>query len=346
MCLMIAVLGHSQEFPVIFYHNREEFYDRPTTNIGLEKKTGLICGRDLRANGTWMGLNTQTGAFSMLVNVRDNLKRPEGVRSRGEIVEGVLLPDNKNRDPHEEKSNGDVKNRKKEGHAPVAYSMISSPCLWDAIEESMIKEKSHMKAKVVFECSVPVKGEWKKHAVEIKKGVFARSNESCIDLNETKWQKTKFAQKAIEERLSKIPVGVAGLEGAEMIVRAITDVMASSNTHFKPPEGVIERSTMTPEQEAICHTGPFIRGEDLGWDKYGTRCQAALVLSRSAETAFYFYRNTEGRYKHANLQGLPWGIFAAPKPKGDQLVRRTNQNPRAAGQTLGTSCFTLPCTTC
>eukprot|EP00954_Amorphochlora_amoebiformis_P007072 550270-Amorphochlora_amoeboformis.AAC.1 len=60
-----------------------------------------------------MGLNTQTGAFSMLVNVRDNLKRPEGVRSRGEIVEGVLLPDNKNRDPHEEKSNGDVKNRKK-----------------------------------------------------------------------------------------------------------------------------------------------------------------------------------------------------------------------------------------
>lgn len=87
MCLIAFAIGASQRWPLVVAANRDEFLNRPTaplarwhTDAGKE----VISGRDLRAGGTWLGLNPG-GRVAMLTNVRE--PHPvAGERSRGELV--------------------------------------------------------------------------------------------------------------------------------------------------------------------------------------------------------------------------------------------------------------------
>lgn len=87
MCLIAFAIGASPRWPLVVAANRDEFLNRPTaplarwhTDAGKE----VISGRDLRAGGTWLGLNPG-GRMAMLTNVRE--PHPvAGERSRGELV--------------------------------------------------------------------------------------------------------------------------------------------------------------------------------------------------------------------------------------------------------------------
>lgn len=84
MCLALVKIDEKDRFPLIIMHNRDEFKDRPT-QAAERKKSGLICGQDLRHGGTWLALN-EARMFALLTNIWTN-ENIEGLLSRGDIVE-------------------------------------------------------------------------------------------------------------------------------------------------------------------------------------------------------------------------------------------------------------------
>src|SRR3972149_2161482 len=60
MCTLIAMLGTVPGYPLVVAMNRDEFYDRPSLPPELrEGARRIVCPRDERADGTWIGVNAE-----------------------------------------------------------------------------------------------------------------------------------------------------------------------------------------------------------------------------------------------------------------------------------------------
>ena len=71
MCLIFLSFNQHPDYPLIIAANRDEFYDRPASSIGLwPEYPNILAGKDLTGGGTWLGV-TKSGYFSMLTNYRD-----------------------------------------------------------------------------------------------------------------------------------------------------------------------------------------------------------------------------------------------------------------------------------
>ena len=58
MCLIVLAWRVRPDFPLIVAANRDEFHARPAQRAGFWKdRPGILGGRDLEANGTWMGVS-------------------------------------------------------------------------------------------------------------------------------------------------------------------------------------------------------------------------------------------------------------------------------------------------
>lgn len=91
MCLIFISFNDHPTYKLVVAANRDEFYHRKTAPAQYWiDHPGILGGRDLEAGGTWLGV-TRKGRISMVTNYRDlkniNLHAP----SRGELVTGSLL---------------------------------------------------------------------------------------------------------------------------------------------------------------------------------------------------------------------------------------------------------------
>ena len=90
MCLIFFSLKQHPTFKLIVAANRDEFYNRKTAEADFWKDyPTIVGGRDLEANGTWMGM-TKTGKISMLTNYRDPKNINPNAPSRGQLVSDYL----------------------------------------------------------------------------------------------------------------------------------------------------------------------------------------------------------------------------------------------------------------
>lgn len=90
MCTLIAFHRPRPRVHLVVAANRDEYLDRPTRGLELDRigGRGVLAPRDLRAGGTWLGLN-DLGVFAALTN-RPN-PSPEASRpSRGLLVTAAL----------------------------------------------------------------------------------------------------------------------------------------------------------------------------------------------------------------------------------------------------------------
>lgn len=86
MCLIAFSYKVHPSYPLIVVANRDEFYDRPTAAAHFwEDEPEILAGRDLRQQGSWMGLS-KNGRFAAITNYRDPRLPETGQLSRGEIV--------------------------------------------------------------------------------------------------------------------------------------------------------------------------------------------------------------------------------------------------------------------
>lgn len=89
MCLLVFAWQPGTEQPLVLLANRDEFLARPSAPLAAwPDQPQIVAGRDLDAQGTWLGVNSQ-GSVAALTNIRD-LNLAEGPRSRGQLVSDFL----------------------------------------------------------------------------------------------------------------------------------------------------------------------------------------------------------------------------------------------------------------
>jgi uncharacterized protein with NRDE domain len=90
MCLILIALDTHPDYSLVVAANRDEFYDRPTARASFWKDArGVLAGRDLRAGGTWLGIDRR-GRFAAVTNYRQGHREAEAPRSRGLLVSDYL----------------------------------------------------------------------------------------------------------------------------------------------------------------------------------------------------------------------------------------------------------------
>ena len=86
MCLIFLSFNQHPDYPLIIAANRDEFYDRPASSIGLwPEYPNILAGKDLTGGGTWFGV-TKSGYFAMLTNYRDMANIKANAPTRGKLV--------------------------------------------------------------------------------------------------------------------------------------------------------------------------------------------------------------------------------------------------------------------
>jgi uncharacterized protein with NRDE domain len=90
MCLLVLAWQAHPRYRLIVAANRDEFHERPTAPLAKwPPPDDILAGRDLRASGTWLGLNRRRD-FGVITNFRD-LQRPRPeAPSRGALIPRYL----------------------------------------------------------------------------------------------------------------------------------------------------------------------------------------------------------------------------------------------------------------
>lgn len=124
MCLIGLHLGKGPS--LLLAANRDEFADRPTAPLHWWNND-MLAGKDLRANGTWLGI-TRRGRFAAVTNVRDPAisSAPVPFGSRGLMVHAYL--------DGEEKPLDFLQRMHSEINAPSPYNLIVGQISGNAIE--------------------------------------------------------------------------------------------------------------------------------------------------------------------------------------------------------------------
>lgn len=90
MCLVLLALDTHPDCALVLAANRDEFYDRPTAPAAFWKDAPeVLAGRDLRAGGTWLGIDRQ-GRLAAVTNYRQGRRETVAPRSRGHLVSDYL----------------------------------------------------------------------------------------------------------------------------------------------------------------------------------------------------------------------------------------------------------------
>lgn len=93
MCLLAIQYKLVPEAPILVAANREEFYERPSQGPAIQSgKPRVLCGTDLQAGGTWLGVNQHGLVVAVANRRRSSSTFPS--RSRGVLCRELLKADN------------------------------------------------------------------------------------------------------------------------------------------------------------------------------------------------------------------------------------------------------------
>ena len=85
MCLIVLAWRVVPDCPLAVAANRDEFHRRPAAAAQFWRdRPSILAGRDLEAQGTWMGVS-RTGKFAAVTNFR-GAHEPRAAESRGALV--------------------------------------------------------------------------------------------------------------------------------------------------------------------------------------------------------------------------------------------------------------------
>jgi len=90
MCLLVLAWQTHPRYRLVVAANRDEYHERPAA--ALERwppPTDILAGRDLRAGGTWLGVN-RARHVGVITNYRELQHPRAGAPSRGELIPQYL----------------------------------------------------------------------------------------------------------------------------------------------------------------------------------------------------------------------------------------------------------------
>ncbi len=90
MCTLVLYFQLFNDFPMLVAANRDEHYDRPAAAPRvLDTEPKILAGTDLRAGGTWLGVN-ERGILAAILNRRSDEATDGPTRSRGLLCLDLL----------------------------------------------------------------------------------------------------------------------------------------------------------------------------------------------------------------------------------------------------------------
>lgn len=90
MCLLVLAWNIHPRYRLIVAANRDEYHERPTAPLARwPAPDEILAGRDLRAGGTWLGIDRRR-RFGIVTNFRDLARAPPQAPSRGGLIPGYL----------------------------------------------------------------------------------------------------------------------------------------------------------------------------------------------------------------------------------------------------------------
>jgi uncharacterized protein with NRDE domain len=90
VCLLVLAWDAHPRFRLVVAANRDEYHERPAAPLARwPEPPGILAGRDLRAAGTWLGLDPAR-RFGVVTNFRELQVREPGAPSRGGLIPGYL----------------------------------------------------------------------------------------------------------------------------------------------------------------------------------------------------------------------------------------------------------------
>src|ERR1700755_2405194 len=90
MCLLVLAWQVHPRYRLVVAANRDEFHERTTEAMATWAAHGdLISGRDLRAGGTWLGVDRRR-RFGIVTNFRELQRPAPGAPSRGNLIPDYL----------------------------------------------------------------------------------------------------------------------------------------------------------------------------------------------------------------------------------------------------------------
>lgn len=90
MCLLVLAWAAHPRYRLVVAANRDEYHERPAASLAKwPEPPGILAGRDLRAAGTWLGIDPAR-RFGVVTNFRE-LQRPRAqAPSRGGLIPRYL----------------------------------------------------------------------------------------------------------------------------------------------------------------------------------------------------------------------------------------------------------------
>ncbi|MGB6487451.1 MAG: NRDE family protein [Steroidobacteraceae bacterium] len=90
MCLLVLAWNAHPRYRLVVAANRDEYHDRPSAPLGRWPSAAeILAGRDLRAGGTWLGIDRRR-RFGIVTNFRDLVRAPPEAPSRGGLIPRFL----------------------------------------------------------------------------------------------------------------------------------------------------------------------------------------------------------------------------------------------------------------
>jgi uncharacterized protein with NRDE domain len=90
VCLLVLAWAAHPRYQLVVAANRDEYHERPAAPLAKwPEPPGILAGRDLRAAGTWLGLDPAR-RFGVVTNFRELQSPRPAAPSRGGLIPGYL----------------------------------------------------------------------------------------------------------------------------------------------------------------------------------------------------------------------------------------------------------------
>jgi uncharacterized protein with NRDE domain len=90
MCLLVLAWRCNAHYRLVVAANRDEYHEREAAPLAKwPPPAELLAGRDLRAQGTWLGIDRER-RFGVVTNFRELQRTPAGAPSRGDLIPSYL----------------------------------------------------------------------------------------------------------------------------------------------------------------------------------------------------------------------------------------------------------------
>ncbi len=251
MCLLVLAWQAHPRYRLVVAANRDEFHERPTAPLAKwPAPDEILAGRDLRAQGTWLGLDRRR-RFGVITNFRELQPRRPDAPSRGLLIPEYLRG-GAVRTASELNSPANALASGMSGPAAEAYLRGLEPeaARYAGFNLLLTDEDS------LWYASNRAEGFLRR----LSPGVHGLSNQFL----DTPWPKLKRVRQGFETWL-----GQSGEADPAGLFAILNDRARVGTDEELPKTGI------SPEWERVL-SAPFVRHPD-----YGTRCSTVLMLEPS-----------------------------------------------------------------